>query len=97
MPRDLIRVGKEGAPPCANIILGTDSEGLLKWNKSEAESLKKEIWVQKLIFDYEMGTPVKQYINGRNRVGEVLLTGSDRPDLDAKLTEFKNRLALCVD
>jgi len=83
--------------PCAIIILGTECEGLLKWNKSEAESLKNEIWVQKLIFDYEMGTPVKQFINGRNRVGEVLLTGSDRTDLDSKLTEFKNRLGLCVD
>ena len=40
------------------------------------------------------GTAVEPFINGRHRVGEVVIAGVNRDDLDNRLAEFKRRLAL---
>jgi len=46
------------------------------------------------MFDVPGGTQVSPFINGRNRVGEALITGENRDELDAHLLELTQRLAL---
>jgi biotin carboxylase len=80
--------------PAAISILGVDYPGKLYWDESEANDLQHEVWVDTMIFDLPIGSMVQPFINGRYRLGETLITGSDRNDIDAKLIELKNRLAL---
>ena len=75
-------------------ILGVEQGGRLTWNEKEAELLAEQPWVASLLFDAPRGTQVSPFINGRNRVGEALITGENRDELDAHLLEFTQRLAL---
>ncbi len=75
-------------------ILGVEQGGRLAWNEKEAELLAEQPWVANLMFDVPGGTQVSPFINGRNRVGEALITGGNRDELDAHLLEFTQRLAL---
>jgi biotin carboxylase len=80
--------------PMILAILGVERAGCLSWNESEARALRQEIWVNSLTFDFPRGTPVKPFINGRHRVGEVLITGRNRNEVDDHMTQFQRRLAL---
>jgi biotin carboxylase len=80
--------------PSSIAILGVDRPGRLTWNESEAESLRGEAWVHNLIFDMPPGARVEPFINGRHRVGEVLVAGASREDVDGRLVEIKQRLSL---
>jgi len=80
--------------PFSIAILGADRAGRLAWNEPEAHLLRQEPWIDNLIFDVPQGTAVEPFINGRHRVGEVVIAGVDRDDLDNRLAEFKRRLAL---
>jgi biotin carboxylase len=80
--------------PSAIAILGVDQPGRLTWNESEAEALLRESWVDTLLFDLPQGTSVEPFINGRHRVGEALITGTNRNEVDARLIELQRRLAL---
>ena len=75
-------------------ILGVEQGGRLTWNEKEAELLAEQPWVRSLIFDVPVGSQVSPFINGRNRVGEALITGENRDELDAHLLECSQRLAL---
>jgi hypothetical protein len=57
-------------------------------------ALRREAWVESLILDLPQGSPVKSFINGRRRVGEALIAGSDRNELDIRAEELRRRLAL---
>ena len=47
-----------------------------------------------LILDVPRGTPVRPFINGRHRVGEALMAGSDRNEIEGRGAELRRRLAL---
>jgi biotin carboxylase len=80
--------------PAAIAILGVDENGLLSWNEQEAELLRQEPWVDNLLIDLAPGTAVQPFINGRHRVGEALVIGRNRDEVDGRLVELKRRLAL---
>jgi biotin carboxylase len=80
--------------PTAAIILGVADAGLLAFDQSEEQSLKREPWVHSLWLDVDYGTPVQPFINGRHRVGEAIVLGKDRDDVDAKVAELYRRLRL---
>jgi len=80
--------------PTAVALLGAEKTGRLAWSQTEAEALRREDWVQTLLMDHKQGTAVHPFINGRHRVGEVLVHGADRGELDERLTELRRRLAL---
>ncbi|MDR1530434.1 MAG: ATP-grasp domain-containing protein [Burkholderiales bacterium] len=80
----------------AIVILGVERAGRLSWNEQEVSRLRQEAWVRDLRIDVPYGEKVMPFINGRNRIGEALVTGSNRDDLDARLTELHARLALAV-
>jgi hypothetical protein len=68
----------------------------LTWNEFEMDALRREAWVESLILDLPQGSPVKPFINGRHRVGEALIAGSDRNELDSRTQELRRRLALAA-
>lgn len=80
--------------PTAVVLLGVESEGVLDYNQAEVEALRQETWVDSLSINFERGTPVYPFINGRHRVGEAFIFGKDRDALDTKASEFKERLQL---
>jgi biotin carboxylase len=80
--------------PTAALILGTDRSGLLAFDPAELAALRGESWVLHLSLDVAAGTPVQPYINGRHRVGQALLRGADRDDLDVKVEQLRRRLAV---
>jgi biotin carboxylase len=77
-------------------ILGADRSGTLEWNTAEVCALLREPWVESLSFDVPFGASVERFTNGRQRVGEAMLSGSDRRELDAHILQFKRRLSLCA-
>ena len=77
-------------------ILGVEGCGRLTWNEIEMHALRGEAWVESLILDLPQGSPVKPFINGRCRVGEALIAGSDRNELDTRAEELRRRLALAA-
>lgn len=78
------------------MILGVFEEGRLRFDEHEAETLRGEDWVERLCLDFKAGDPVQPFINGRYRVGEALIQGRDRAEVDTRADELKLRLALQV-
>jgi biotin carboxylase len=80
--------------PAATIILGVPDAGRLTFDQAEAESLRREPWVHSLYLDVDYGTLVQPFINGRHRIGEAIILGRDRSDVEAKIDELTRRLCL---
>ncbi len=80
--------------PAAIMILGVEHAGRLAWDTEQEAALRNETWLHTLSLDYPQGTTVLPFINGRHRVGEVLIECGDRKEIDARLTEVKTRLKL---
>jgi hypothetical protein len=78
----------------AIILLGVQEKGQLTYDVMNLEALKSEPWIQFLRIDIALGDTVQPFINGRHRIGEALITGADRDDLDAHAVELRNRLKL---
>lgn len=83
--------------PAAQVILGVERDGILTFSEDGLESLKKTDWVQNVSLDFPRGAPVKAFVNGRNRVGEMTIVGTDRDDLNRKLHLSKTLLALATE
>lgn len=81
----------------AVVILGSARAGRLAWDEKEFQALCQEDWVISLSLDHPQGTFVKPFTNGRHRVGEALIRGADRADVDARLSELQRRLALTAN
>ncbi len=94
MGEDFHHCGTGGAQPAAVLILGVSEGGELSYDVDEAEALRKEPWVDSLSFDLSPGSPVAPFINSRNRVGQALIFGKNRPDLEARAQELRRRLQL---
>jgi biotin carboxylase len=80
--------------PSSVVILGVDRAGRLNWNEHEALRLSLEPWLEYLSFDLPIGAAVDPFINGRHRVGEALLTGRDRDDVEANIAMLRHCLDL---
>jgi hypothetical protein len=80
--------------PAAVLILGVSAAGPLWFDRDEVTALRDEPWVCRLSLDHPLGAPVRPFINGRERIGEALLIGRDRDDLDRRALELEARLAL---
>jgi biotin carboxylase len=80
--------------PTAVVILGVMNGGRLAYDQSQAQLLSREEWVDSLSFDVAWGADVRPFINSRHRLGQAIVFGKDRPDLDAKVIELKKRLDL---
>jgi biotin carboxylase len=80
--------------PTAIVIFGVSKPGRLSYDEREAEALRSEEWVDSISFDGNLGDSVLPFINGRHRVGQALIVGKDRTDLDSKAAELSDRLRM---
>ncbi len=71
----------------AILLLGVQEQGQLTYDVMNLEALRSEPWVQRISLDKELGDTVQPFINGRHRIGEALITGANRDDLDAHAVE----------
>ena len=92
---DLELIPKQPAvKPTAVVLLGVFKQGRLCYDASEMKALQNEPWVKSLVLDAKLGEPVVPFINSRHRVGEAIVYGKDRDELDARVLELKQRLGL---
>lgn len=82
--------------PAAIVLLGAERSGRVGWNSEEARLLALEPWVSGLSFDVPRGERVNAFVNGRHRIGEALVTGQSREDVDCRLLELTQRLSVSV-
>jgi hypothetical protein len=80
--------------PVAVVLFGVLNEGKLNFKVKELNLLKKEDWVVNLSMDYPVGSNIKPFINGRNRIGEAVIFGGSREDLDFKVGKLADRLRI---
>jgi biotin carboxylase len=80
--------------PSAVVILGADRSGALRYHEDEAARLARESWVRSLTFDLPPGAPVERFTDGRRRVGQALLVADTRKDLDQRVAELRQTLAV---
>jgi biotin carboxylase len=78
--------------PTAVVILGAANPGRLAFDERELEALRREPWVERIALDLDSGNPVQAFTNGRHRVGEALVRGTDRTSLDEHASELRRRL-----
>ena len=95
---DVVSLPPQRRPKAAAVaILGVDRPGRVAWDAAQANALAGEPWLQSLLFDVAQGQEVGAFVNGRHRIGEVLVVGETRDDVDARLAELERRLNLRAD
>jgi len=80
--------------PAAIVILGSEREGYFDYDeKSYAELINAE-WVKEIVLNLQKGSKVVPFKNGRLRIGEALITGSSRADIDEKFENIKSFITI---
>ena len=80
--------------PAGLLLLGVEQPGRLDYDAKALVALSATPWVEHLVLDYPPGTVVQPFTDGRYRVGEALVLGRDRDEVDQRLTELQTRLAI---
>lgn len=80
--------------PTGLVLLWVDREGRLDYDEAEVAGLASEPWVAHLELDVPRGHPVRPFVNSRHRVGEAIVVGATREEVDARVAELERRLAL---
>jgi len=80
--------------PAAVVILGVPENGRLVYDEEALLSLRREPWVDSLEMDYECDAPVSAFINSRHRVGQAIIFGENRDNLEDRVLELKRQLHL---
>ena len=75
-------------------LLGVRQDGILHYREEELARLQEEPWLIHLTVDFAPGQSVSAFINSRNRLGEALVSGSSRQDVDSRMQEVLTRLDL---
>jgi biotin carboxylase len=84
----------QAAKPTAVVLLGVFSQGRLSYDCAAVEALRGESWVHALTLDKSVGEAVQPFMNGRHRVGDAIVVGADRDELDQRVAQLKTRLRL---
>jgi len=86
--------GEASMRPAGIVLLGADAEGQLEYDAEAAACLKEEAWVHDFSFEKSPGEAVSVFANGRHRVGEVLVLGRSRDEVDCRAREVRDRLRI---
>lgn len=78
--------------PAGLVLLGVTRSGTLAYDGDALEQLRGEPWVRHLVMDLERGAPVEPFIDGRKRVGEGLVTGATRAEVDSRADTLRREL-----
>lgn len=76
------------------LLLGVEQMGRLHYDAMALAALLKMPEIEHLAFDYPLGTVVHPFMDGRHRVGEAIVIGRDRDDIDQRLLDLQERLAI---
>lgn len=87
-------LGVTAERPVAQLVLGVPEPGALTWDEAALARLREAPWVRDVVLDVPFGTRVEAFVNGRTRVGEATLVAATRDELDARVDDFRARLAL---
>ena len=79
--------------PAAILLLGSDRDGFLDFDDAGLAELQELEWVEEITLDVPKGVRVNQFVNGRERIGEALITGANY-ELDERIAYLKNRLGI---
>ncbi len=87
---------REGQSPAAAAIciLGASKTGKLSCNKNGLSILAQKKWVHEIELDYPVGATIKAFENGRDRVGEALLSASGREELRQRIIQMTQTLSI---
>ena len=82
---------REDAPHQANLsrILTSETTGIVK--EIHNENVRSDD-IYDLSFNIEPGDVVRRYENGRDRLGQVILTGSDLDACEKRLTQVLSKI-----
>ena len=95
---DVVSLPPQRRPkPDAIALLGVERAGRIAWDAAQADALALEPWLESLLFDVAQGQQVGAFVNGRHRIGEALVVGATRDEVDARLAELARRLHLRAD
>jgi hypothetical protein len=78
--------------PAALTIFGVERAGRLAYDAAVAASLTTEGWVAHIAFDRQEGEPVEAFVNSRHRVGEAVIVGASRAEVDGRAADLSRRL-----
>ncbi|MCC6745699.1 MAG: ATP-grasp domain-containing protein [Acidobacteria bacterium] len=78
--------------PAGLALLGVSGTGRLAYDSSALTRLREQPWVRHLTIDFEPGAPVEPFVDGRKRVGEGLVAGDSRAEVDARLDQVRREL-----
>jgi biotin carboxylase len=80
----------------AVVLFGVWQSGRLSYEMSDIERCRVEPWLHSIQMDVEPGAVVEPFINGRHRLGEAYVLGSERSDIPGLVTGLNEMLALGV-
>jgi biotin carboxylase len=78
----------------ALLVLGVEKNGRLSWDEKGVQKLTEQTWLLKFSLDLPRGAAVTAFANGRHRVGEALIFAANRAELDKRMSQFQQMLAL---
>lgn len=82
--------------PTGLLLLGVEQAGRLHYDPYRRATLAALPWVDSLTLDHPPGTPVQAFTDGRHRVGEALVRGNSRNQVDQRLHALRTELDLKV-
>ena len=80
--------------PAGLLLLGVEQPGRLHYDATVLPALSAMPGVEYLALDYPPGAGVQAFTDGRHRVGEAIVVGRDRDEVDQRLMKLQTRLAL---
>lgn len=83
--------------PTGLLLLGVDRPGRLHYDLDRIATLAELSWVEHLSLDHPPGARVEAFTDGRHRIGEAMVQGDSRDQVDQRLHELQARLALGVE
>jgi biotin carboxylase len=81
-------------PAVGVLVLNSPAPGQLVYDLAGEAALRAEPWLAEISWDFPIGTPVRAFANGRDRVGEALFVAPDRTILDQRQADIGRRLKL---
>ncbi|MFZ2957724.1 MAG: hypothetical protein WA705_12625, partial [Candidatus Ozemobacteraceae bacterium] len=70
--------------------------GSLSYCEDEAARLSHEPWVHSITWDFPVGALVEPFTDGRRRVGQAVLVGGSRTELDRRAANLRQSLAVAA-
>lgn len=78
-------------------ILGAERDGILRYSPSAVEKLRTMEWIEYLELDYPPNVQVTRFMCGRDRLGEIIVKGKNRAEVESRLSRTKKELGFEIE